>query len=98
MKIRTMGGVVFAALLSLGVAALMAQSGAKAPQPAATKAPQAAATKPAATKPAATAQPDFAAQDAVLQKYCVACHNEKTKAGSLSLVGDRKSTRLNSSH
>ncbi len=40
----------------------------------------------AAVKTAATANP-LAAQSAVLNKYCLACHNDTAKTGGLSLTG-----------
>ena len=73
------------ALLSLG-AGLLAQSSQTQPK----SVPVKASTPAKATSaPKAKAPVDYAAQNAVLNKYCAGCHNDKTKDqfGGLSLTG-----------
>ena len=48
-----------------------------------TTAPRAPATKPVTLKPVAAHTPDF---NAVVTRYCVGCHNDKSKSGGLSLA------------
>ena len=55
-------------------------------QGAETMAPAAAKTS-AKSGPAKAAQVDFAAHNAVVNKYCAGCHNDNSKAGGLSLAG-----------
>jgi mono/diheme cytochrome c family protein len=80
------------AVLAVWVAALVvaaAQSGAPAPssRPAPAKAPAAQAPAPRPSAPAAVraAAPRPAADPALVKQYCATCHNERTKAGGLTL-------------
>src|SRR5256885_5194941 len=55
-----------------------------------------------AQRPSENTAATAAAVRAVLDQYCVTCHNDRTRRANLSLekldLSDRKSTRLNSSH
>ena len=88
-------------MLVVGVAALSAQSAvsqAQRPSPPATVAqPATPSSKPSASRseapklssthqPSSDAQTRAAAQTALVKQYCTSCHNDRTKAGQLTLA------------
>lgn len=48
---------------------------------------QSSSGKSKATSPKVPTRVDFAAENAVVNKYCLGCHNDKVKSGELSLAG-----------
>src|ERR1051325_1229228 len=56
----------------------------KTPQPKASSSPSQ-VTRPAAPRPAAASSADVSKQRAVLDQYCVVCHNAKLKTANLLL-------------
>jgi hypothetical protein len=77
-------GTILAGGLGLSVA-LLAQSGSGPSKT--TKQVSLPAPKASNAGRAKSAKADFAAQNAVINKYCLGCHNDTAKAGGLSMVG-----------
>ena len=81
---RLIGAAIGAAVLSLGV-------GAQTPGRALPPRPQPAVAHEPATMPAAD-------QTALVKQYCATCHNDRTKAGTLSLASFDASKLLDDAH
>ena len=69
----------------LSVVLLSAQAPQNAPPPKGAAASNAASNKAPQVAAKATASPEIAANRALLDKYCVSCHNTRLKTGNLEL-------------
>jgi mono/diheme cytochrome c family protein len=72
--------VITAAVVSCGIVGLLAQNGSSTPAASASRKPSAAPARASAATPAATANTaaDAVRYRAMVNKYCVACHNKRT--------------------
>src|SRR5688572_28025035 len=82
---RAMAGATCALLLGLVLAARVSSEG-QAPPAAPVPAPAAAQTGAATAAPVNTAAAPVSPQRALVNQYCVACHNDRVKSGGLTLT------------
>src|SRR5687767_2035800 len=76
---------VFAAAAVLWMASSAASLTQSRPEPAAPRAAAPSSDPSASAAPASTAPVDVAAHTKVVGQYCLGCHNQRAKAGGLSL-------------
>jgi cytochrome c5 len=85
-RLLVIGGVLFLTVaLAAGQSGQTTQQPARASSPAPAARPQAAPQAPASRTTARAAVPDSAAQRALVNQYCVTCHNARTKTADLLL-------------